>query len=34
MANHLARGALGASAAEEYQQVNAEHVRLAPIELI
>jgi type II secretory pathway predicted ATPase ExeA len=33
-ANHLARGALIASAAEKCQQVSAEHVRLASTELI
>ena len=33
-ANHLARGALIASAAEKSQQVSAEHVRLASTELI
>jgi type II secretory pathway predicted ATPase ExeA len=32
-ANHLARGALIAAATEKYQQVSAEHVRLASTEL-
>jgi type II secretory pathway predicted ATPase ExeA len=33
-ANHLARGALIAAAAEKCQQVSAEHVKLASTELI